>query len=34
VAEYLGASLSVAMGRPLYMIVSRPLGSRVFPAKR
>ena len=24
IAEYLGASLSVAMGRPLYMVVSRP----------
>lgn len=25
VAEYLGAALSVSMGRPLYMVVSRPL---------
>jgi len=28
VAEYLGAALSVAMGRPLYMVVSRPLHGR------
>ena len=25
VAEYLGASLSVAMGRPLYVVVSKPM---------
>lgn len=28
IAEYLGASLSVAMGRPLYMVVSRPPRAR------
>ena len=31
VAEYLGAALSVAMGRPLYMVVSRPLRRRGVP---
>ena len=34
VAEYLGAALSVAMGRPLYMIVSRPLGGQLSSGKR
>lgn len=33
VAEYLGAALSVAMGRPLYMVVSRPLGRRGVPGE-
>ena len=32
VAEYLGASLSVAMGRPLYVVVSKPM--RLSPSSQ